>query len=145
MLDTYQTNKSYVTQITKSVSDTVKKSNLLPNKPPKSAWSQGPPKAVRQQKGKSDNSSTFSNQSKASSVTRPTVLNTKVKELREDTAKKFAASDVAFKVLKDTITTMNTNHSQQLHEIKEMLSTSDTQISNELTKTAALEVAPEII
>eukprot|EP00957_Ditylum_brightwellii_P168115 12798400-Ditylum_brightwellii.AAC.1 len=76
MLDTYQTNKSYVTQTTKSVSETVKKTNLLLNKPPKSAWSQGPPKVVRQQKGKSDNSSIFSNQSKASSVTRPTVLDT---------------------------------------------------------------------
>eukprot|EP00957_Ditylum_brightwellii_P068100 5168917-Ditylum_brightwellii.AAC.2 len=40
---------------------------------------------------------------------------------------------------------MKTNHSQQLHEIKEMLSASDTQISNELIKTAVLEVVPEII
>eukprot|EP00957_Ditylum_brightwellii_P146154 11127955-Ditylum_brightwellii.AAC.1 len=69
MLDTYQTNKPYVTQITKSVSETVKKTNLLLNKPPKSAWSQSPPKVVHQRKGKSDNSSTFSNQSKDSSVT----------------------------------------------------------------------------
>eukprot|EP00957_Ditylum_brightwellii_P084387 6417502-Ditylum_brightwellii.AAC.1 len=83
--------------------------------------------------------------SKESSFTRPTVLDTEVEELRDDTAKKFATSDSMFKELKEAIASMKKHHNEQLSEIKELLSGSDTQISNESIKTAGLKVVPDVI
>eukprot|EP00957_Ditylum_brightwellii_P188671 14362465-Ditylum_brightwellii.AAC.1 len=60
-------------------------------------------------------------------------------------AKKFAASDSAFRALKDAIALMKKHHNEQLSEIKELLSESDTQISNKSIKTAVSEVVPNVI
>eukprot|EP00957_Ditylum_brightwellii_P199506 15207984-Ditylum_brightwellii.AAC.1 len=83
--------------------------------------------------------------SKESSINRPTFLDTEVEELRDDMAKKFAASDYAFKELKEEIVSMKKHHNEQLSKIKELLSELDTQISNKLIKTAILEVVPDVI
>eukprot|EP00957_Ditylum_brightwellii_P070904 5388414-Ditylum_brightwellii.AAC.1 len=82
----------------------------------------------------------LSTPSKESTITRPTVLDTEVEELRDDTAKKFAASDSAFKELKEAIALMKKHHNEHLSEMKELLSKLDTQISNKSIKTVVLEV-----
>eukprot|EP00957_Ditylum_brightwellii_P097452 7422266-Ditylum_brightwellii.AAC.1 len=87
----------------------------------------------------------MSSTSKGSSITRPIVLDTEVEELRNDTTKKFAASDSALKELKEVIALMKTHHNEQLSKIKELLSEPDTQISNKLIKRAVLEVVPDVI
>eukprot|EP00957_Ditylum_brightwellii_P104404 7951608-Ditylum_brightwellii.AAC.1 len=83
--------------------------------------------------------------SKESLITRPTVLDTEVEELRDNMAKTFAASDYAFKKSKEAIALMKKYHNEQLSEIKKLLRESDTQISNKLIKTAVLEVVLDII
>eukprot|EP00957_Ditylum_brightwellii_P003748 284728-Ditylum_brightwellii.AAC.1 len=80
-----------------------------------------------------------------STSTRPTVLNTKIEELQEDTTMKFAAMDNAFKELKETTSSMKKNHNDQLSEIKEMLKALDTQISNTSIKSAVIKVVPDVI
>eukprot|EP00957_Ditylum_brightwellii_P107047 8167617-Ditylum_brightwellii.AAC.1 len=64
--------------------------------------------------------------SKESLITSPTVLDTEVEDLRDDTAKTLAASDSMLKELKEAIALMKKHHTEQLSEIKELLSDSNT-------------------